>query len=72
MHTRCEKWAGVVAALLSMGVLLTPIQAWALEVGDQAPDFLMHGTVGDTVRLSDYQGKKHVLLFFFVAAFTSV
>jgi peroxiredoxin len=42
------------------------------EVGEKAPDFLMHSTVGETVRLSDYQGKKNVMLFFFLAAFTSV
>jgi peroxiredoxin len=32
----------------------------------------MHSTVGETVRLADYQGKKTVLLFFFLAAFTGV
>lgn len=72
MDTRWMKWGGFVAALLSIGVLLTPMQTWALDVGDKAPDFLMHSTVGDSVRLSDYHGKKHVLVFFFVAAFTSV
>jgi peroxiredoxin len=44
----------------------------AAEVGEKAPDFLMHSSVGETVRLSDYQGKKNVMLFFFLAAFTSV
>jgi peroxiredoxin len=46
--------------------------ALAVEVGELAPDFLMHSTVGETVRLSDYRGEKNVLLFFFLAAFTSV
>jgi peroxiredoxin len=55
---------------LALGLVARP--AGAVEVGDKAPDFLMHSTVGDTVRLSDYQGKKHVLLFFFLAAFTGV
>ena len=32
----------------------------------------MHSTVGETVRLSEYQGRKTVLLFFFPAAFTRV
>ena len=72
MYTRWVKGGGFVAALLSIAVLLTPVQGRALDVGDKAPDFLMHGTVEDTVRLSDYHGKKHVVLFFFVAAFTSV
>lgn len=61
-----------MAALLSVGVVLTPVQAWALDVGDKAPDFLLHGTVEDAVRLSDFHGKKQVMLFFFLAAFTSV
>ena len=60
------------AALLSIGLWMMPLPATALEVGDKAPDFLMHSTVGETVRLSDFQGKKHVLLFFFLAAFTGV
>jgi peroxiredoxin len=48
---------------------MMPLSARGLEVGAQAPDFFMHSTVGETVRLSAYQGKKHVLLFF-LAAFT--
>jgi hypothetical protein len=61
-----------LAVALSIGLGLWPIPAEAVDVGDKAPDFLRHSTVGETVRLSDYQGKKHVLLFFFVAAFTGV
>jgi mycoredoxin-dependent peroxiredoxin len=49
-----------------------PTAALAIDVGDKAPDFVMHSTVGETVRLSEYQGQKTVLLFFFPAAFTSV
>ena len=60
----------IVVLSLSLGIVPRP--AKAVDVGDKAPDFLMHSTVGETVRLSDYQGKKHVMLFFFLAAFTSV
>jgi peroxiredoxin Q/BCP len=56
--------------VLSMGLWLVPMSTSAVEVGQPAPDFLLHSTVGESVRLSDYQGKKTVLLFFFVAAFT--
>ena len=62
----------VAVAAFSLGLCLAPIPAPAAEVGEKAPDFLMHSTVGETVRLSDYQGEKNVLLFFFLAAFTSV
>ena len=55
-----------------MGLWMMPMPAPALEVGQPAPDFLMHSTVGESVRLSDYQGKKNVMLFFFLAAFTGV
>ncbi len=53
---------------------------WRVEVGDEAPDFELPAT-GDTsgkggprkkVRLSDYRGKKNVVLAFFPAAFTPV
>jgi peroxiredoxin len=51
---------------------LMPMVANALNVGDKAPDFLAFSTVGESVRLSDYQGKKNVLIFFFVRAFGGV
>jgi peroxiredoxin Q/BCP len=72
MGVQGAKGLGVAGVLLSVGLWLLPLSVSALEVGDKAPDFLLHSTVGETVRLSDYQGKKHVLLFFFLAAFTGV
>jgi peroxiredoxin len=50
-------------------ILLAPLASRALDVGDQAPDFLAFDTIGESTRLSDYQGKKNVLLFFFLRAF---
>jgi thioredoxin-dependent peroxiredoxin len=70
MWTQRAKRFGMAVVLLSVGLYLIPMPATALEVGDKAPDFLLHSTVGETVRLSDYQGKKNVLLFFFLAAFS--
>ena len=58
--------------MLAVTLLVTPLFATALQVGDKAPDFLLFSTVGESVRLSDYQGKKNVLLFFFVRAFGGV
>jgi AhpC/TSA family len=53
-------------------MLLAPMSSRALNVGDKAPDFLAFDTVGESTRLSDYQGKKHVVIFFFVRAFGGV
>jgi peroxiredoxin len=62
----------IVMAVILLSLWVLPTSALAIDVGDKAPDFVMHSTVGETVRLSDYQGQKTVLLYFFPAAFTSV
>ena len=41
-----------------------------LKVGDEAPDFTLPSTSGQPVKLSDFRGKKTVVLAFFPAAFT--
>ena len=41
-----------------------------LKVGDMAPDFTLPSTTGGNIKLSDYRGKKNVVLAFYVAAFT--
>jgi peroxiredoxin len=41
-----------------------------LKVGDEAPDFTLPSTSGEKVKLSDFRGKKNVVLAFFPAAFT--
>jgi cytochrome oxidase Cu insertion factor (SCO1/SenC/PrrC family) len=41
-----------------------------LKIGDQAPDFALTDTAGQPVKLSDYRGKKNVVLAFYVLAFT--
>ena len=70
MQTQQLRRYAFAAVLFTMGLWMMPMPAPAVEVGQPAPDFLMHSTMGETVRLSDYQGKKNVMLFFFVAAFT--
>jgi len=42
------------------------------NVGDIAPDFELTSINGKKVKLSDYKGKKNVVLFFFPLAFTPV
>lgn len=36
-----------------------------VKVGDEAPDFLLRSQSGEDIRLSDYRGKKNVVLFFY-------
>jgi hypothetical protein len=68
MHTSVKLAVSILALLL----FLAPLSTRALEVGDKAPDFLAFDTIGESIRLSDYQGKKQVLIFFFVRAFGGV
>jgi peroxiredoxin len=49
-----------LARLLVTGVAL------ALEVGEQAPDFTLPSTMGEQISLSQFRGKQHVLLEFYV------
>lgn len=42
------------------------------DVGDEAPGFELRDQTGQPVRLSDYRGKKHVVLVFYPASFTRV
>jgi peroxiredoxin len=41
-----------------------------LKPGDMAPDFTLPSTIGDKVKLSDYRGKKNVLLLFYPLDFS--
>jgi peroxiredoxin len=45
-------------------------QSLALQVGDKAPDFALPATTAESVKLADFQGKKPVVLFFYIGAFT--
>jgi len=42
----------------------------SLKVGDAAPDFALLSDQWKTVKLSDFRGKKNVLLAVYVLAFT--
>lgn len=42
-----------------------------IKVGDPAPDFTLPDHTGKTVKLSDFRGKKNVVLAFYVLAFTA-
>ena len=47
-------------------LLMVPGVALALEVGEKAPDFTLPSTTGEQISLSQFRGKQHVLLEFYV------
>ncbi len=61
-----------VGLLLSVAAMAQPAAPpkTTLKVGDMAPDFTLPSTQGKPVTLSDFRGKKSVVLAFFPAAFT--
>jgi hypothetical protein len=61
----------VTGILVSTLLAITPISS-ALEVGDKAPDFTLPSTTGEKIRLSQFRGKKLVLLEFYGADFSPV
>jgi peroxiredoxin len=58
-----------LSSVLLAGVLGVAGVATALEVGEKAPDFTLPSTTGEKISLSQFQGKKPVLLEFYVADF---
>jgi len=52
-------------ALALVALALGSRPATAVEVGEPAPDFRLPSTFGNDISLSDYRGKKWVLLEFY-------
>ena len=63
-------WILVGAAGLATASIVTgPGPAVAVEVGQPAPEFTLPSTMGGDLSLSDFRGKKWVLLEFYGADF---
>ena len=67
--------ASIFAALAASTLVATATQnekvaKVSLKVGDPAPDFTLLSDQWKPVKLSDYKGKKNVLLAVYVLAFT--
>ena len=58
------------STLLSTTVRQEKVAKLSLKVGDTAPDFTLLSDQWKPVKLSDYKGKKNVLLAVYVLAFT--
>jgi len=73
-----KTWA--IGSLLTAALLLGGLPALSadqastpdpkIKVGDMAPDFTLRDQSGKEVKLSDFHGKKNVVLAFYVFAFT--
>ena len=65
---RNNKFLGLFLFML----LATAGPSSALEVGDKAPDFTLPATTGEKISLSQFRGKKLVLLEFYGADYSPV
>jgi hypothetical protein len=66
---RVFSWISVGAAMVASIIILAGPAA-AVEVGQSAPEFKLPSTMGGDVSLSDFRGKKWVLLEFYGADFS--
>ena len=67
MRRKINAAAGILALALGVPAAL---HAAELKVGDLAPDFALPDQDGKVSKLSDFRGKKNVVLAFYVLAFT--
>ena len=71
MYTRFLTGLVLLAVLSVVGLAQqSPPVKTHLKVGDTAPDFTLRATDGKTYKLSDFKGKKNVVLAIYVLAFT--
>jgi cytochrome oxidase Cu insertion factor (SCO1/SenC/PrrC family) len=59
-----------LAGMLLAGLGLCAGAAFALGVGDKAPDFALMSNTGKPIKLADFTGKQPIVLFFYIGAFT--
>ena len=72
MVSSTRRTFGAVLLALVLGMALVPVGpgvARAVEVGERAPAFTLASTTGADISLSDFRGKKWVLLEFYGADF---
>ena len=59
----------ITLTLAALWLVAGPRPAAAIEAGEPAPDFTLASTTGGDISLSDFRGKKWVLLEFYGADF---
>ena len=60
----------VIILLVVLYLLFSLTSKAQLKVGDRAPNFALQDQKGQTIKLSDYLGKKTVVLAFYIKAST--
>jgi cytochrome oxidase Cu insertion factor (SCO1/SenC/PrrC family) len=70
MYKRSLSSLVLLAVLSVVALAQQPPPKTHLKVGDKAPDFTLRATDGKTYKLSDFKGKKNVVLAIYVLAFT--
>src|SRR5437016_13266247 len=60
----------MLAAVIVVLVIGSAASVAALQVGERAPEFTLPATTAEKYSLNQFQGKKHVVLFGFIGAFT--
>lgn len=66
MHRIRNWWFGIL-----LGLSLAAGSAQAVDVGQKAPEFALPSSTGKEIKLADFAGKKNVVLFFYIGAFTN-
>ena len=61
---------GAFAATVALSQANPTPPSTHLKVGMAAPEFTLNDTAGKPVKLSDFKGKKNLVLAFYVLAFT--
>jgi len=65
------RWTHLLAIIMfGCAALLYGGGAFALEVGDKAPNFALPSNTGKEIKLADFSGKQPIVLFFYIGAFT--
>jgi len=67
---KLQRWRNVWLGML-LGLSMSAGAAHAVDVGQKAPEFALPSSTGKEIKLADFAGKKNVVLFFFVGAFTN-
>ena len=60
-----------IAATAALSFAHAGMTRAAVGVGDNAPNFELPSSTGKPIKLADFAGKKSVVLFFYIGAFTN-